>query len=120
MIDFKTLLFISYLILITGVAITIWIYLSRTFNKYKQQIIIMMENGTYWQWVKENWLLWFMAKILNYAAIFCFAGFILLLITKAPFDVTILFKLFFPLKLISIILNLFLYRKLPVNESEIV
>ena len=107
MTDLKTLLFISYLILIAGVSITVWIYLSRTFNKYKQQSILMMQNGTYWHWVKENWLLWVMAKILNYAAIFFFAGFILLLIAKAPFDVTILFKLFFPLKLISIILDLF-------------
>ena len=120
MTDLKTLLFIPYLILIAGVVITIWMYLSRTFNKYKQQIIIMMKNGTYWEWVKDNWLIWVLAKILNYAAVFCFAGFILLSITKVSFDVTILFKLFFPLELISTILHLVLYRKLPVNESEVV
>lgn len=57
---------------------------------------------------------------LKYAAIFCFAGFILLLIVKVSFDVTILFKLFFPLELISMILRLILYRTLPVNESEVV
>lgn len=79
-----------------------------------------MENGTYWQWAKQNWLLWYMAKTLNYAAIFCFVGFILLLIIKVSFDVTILFKLFFPLELISITLHLVLYRTLPVNESEVV
>lgn len=79
----------------------------------------MMKDGIYWRWVKENRFLWAFAKLFDYAAIFCFIGFVLLLIAKVSFDPIILFKLFFPLKFISIILHLVLYRNLPVNENEI-
>jgi hypothetical protein len=120
MINTNSFIFIVYLILLFGSIIVIWFFLSKIFNEYRQRILEMMINGTYKAWVRENRVPWSMAKLFDYGAILCFVGFILLSIAKVSFDVTILFKLFFPFKLISIILHLVLYRKLPVNESEIV
>lgn len=120
MINTNSFLFIVYLILLFSSIIVIWVFLSRIFKEYRQRILVMTINGTHKAWIRENKFLWIAAKLFDYGAILCFVGFIMLSIAKAPFDATILFKLFFPLKFISIILHLVLYRKLPANESKIV
>ena len=112
---FPALLFILYV----GAIIIGWIFISKTLKKYNQCLAEMRKNGRYTKWAKENKTLLFFAKLFNYAAIFCFASFIFISISKTSANVIILFELLFPFLFISIALHLILYLKLPKNQDEV-
>ena len=59
-------------------------------------------------------------RLSDFAAASCFTGFVWFMIAKVPFNVEILFRLFFPLKLISKVFYLILYLKPPKHGCEAV
>jgi len=108
------------LFLLLGVIALSLLYISKIFKKYDQITSEMKKDGSYSEWAKENKTLLFFAKIFNYTAALCLAGFIIIAIYKWLDYPIIFIQLFFTLKLISILFYLILYLRIPQTKQDVI
>jgi len=105
------------LILYVGVIFFGGVFIFRIFKKYNQSVFAMKKNGGYAEWTKSNKTLLFFTRLFDYIAVFCFASFIILSITKASDGSAVLNYLVFPFLLIATVFHLILYFKLPKGQD---
>lgn len=108
------------LVLFLGVIALSLLYISKIFKKYDQITSEMKKDGSYSEWAKENKALLFFARVFNYIAALCFAGFIIIAIYKWLDNPIIFIQLFFTLKLISILFHLILYFRIPKIKQAVI
>ncbi len=94
------------------------LYIFRIFRKYELLTTEMKKNGIYSDWAKENKALLFFARLFNYVAVFCLAGFLIDAIYKWSDNPINIFQLFLSFKLVSILLYLILYLKIPKTKYD--
>ncbi len=111
--------FLPMIILVVYVVIIFFggVFIFNTYKKYSQTVARMKKDGSYVEWAARNKTFLFFTRLFDYIAVFCFALFIILSITKASGSSGVLTYLVFPFLLIATVFHLILYFKLPKNQS---
>jgi hypothetical protein len=114
-----TFLIIQLIVYISAIILA-WVFISKTFKKYRLQIKELKRHGTYDEWAADNRYMLFFARFFDFLAALSFAAFVFISIAeKSSANVIFLFYFLFVSKFFSIALYLLLYLKIPKKQDEI-